>query len=685
VLPTVLTLAFLLVTKPSWRIVVFATLMLNGLFAMYAGMLPYAAAPAGALALVQLVRGELKILTALKLTGAVLLGTVFLNLGILGFLSSSLVGWAKIVGQTLQGQYFLDFLTERFFPTFFGLVSYPVAASYPQQWFGTDGVLAVMTVLTVLAAGALGVIFKRWATEEKNRSFVFFGLACAVIYGAVWFVYTFQRQYGYAVFKMSSWLQFVYVLPLGYGLDWTVIELRRRKPERHVLPLVVFGILVVLLAANIISSVRLTQLSLGKDPVNGFIVNNYEMSGNYDYLALEKKIGEIAKPDESIGISFVDAIQHEWISYYLRTLRLSWLSHYQIPGDDENLPDVITRRVVDYYGNIRTDHNMFFHGATDQYILTSSATHLNQEIVHQELPSPIFQDQTFRFFRATDCKNFLYTGRGWYRLEYPKTETESWLPKRYRWSAEGGEVYMLHASKPNAPYRLSFIALAGYGYPIKKRTIELWHNGQKFDEVMVDGGARVISKPFHPTGKVELLVLKVKEKVRPIPRTARLWNKEIPGDYRKLNILASEIRVFPEEAPFPGGPGHSDYQGNSFFEESLSFSGLMADRWVPEALSIRLPYLAESRSVEVQLSLPGESGYQYPLEFDVQINGQRFSARAEKPGLFTGLYVLEPRAAEVASAEIQIRPRSGFPTFNERNSEDEARRLSFRLESIRFR
>jgi len=682
VLPTVLTLAFLLVTNPSWRIVVFATLMLNGLFAMYAGMLPYAAAPAGALALVQLVRGELKITAALKLAGAVLLGTVFLNLGILGFLSSSLVGWAKIVGQTLQGQYFLDFLTERFFPTFFGLVSYPVAASYPQQWFGTNGVLVVMTVLTVLVAGALGVIFKRWVAEEKNRTFIFFGLSCVLIYGAVWFLYTFQRQYGYAVFKMSSWLQFIYVLPLGYGLDWTWTELRRRS--RGALPVTIFAILMVLLVGNLISSVRLTALSLGKDPVNGFIVNNYEMSGNYDYLRLEEKIAKTVKPGETIGISFVDAIQHEWISYYLRHFKLSWLGHYLIPGDDENLPDVLTRRVVDYYGNVRVDRNMFFHGATDQYILTTSPTHLNQEIVHQELPQPLFQDETFRFFRADQCKDFVYTGRGWYRLEYPKADLKSWLPQRYRWSGEGGEIYMLHAGKPNARYRLSFVALAGYGYPTKKRTIELWHNGQKFDDVVVDGGARIVSQPFHPTGDVELLVLKVKESVRPIPRTARLWNKEIPGDYRKLNILASDIRVYPADAPRVSGQARADYHGNALFEGSLSFSGLMADRWVRENLSIQLPMPVGSRNLELRLLLPGQNGYQYPLEFDVIVNGQLSAVRVEREGMFTGTYPIAASPGAPSTAEIQIRPRSGFPTFDERNSEDDVRRLTFRLESIRF-
>jgi hypothetical protein len=243
---------------------------------------------------------------------------------------------------------------------------------------------------------------------------------------------------------------------------------------------------------------------------------------------------------------------------------------------------------------------------------------------------------------------------------------------------------MLHAAKPTAPYRLSFVALAGFGYPTKKRTIELWHNGQKFDEVVVDGGARIISQPFHPKGDVELLVLKVKERVRPIPRTARLWNKEIPGDYHKLNILASDIKVYPADAPKVSGQARADYQGNALFEDSLSFSGLMADRWVRENLSIQLPVPGGSRTVEIRLSLPG-GGYQYPLDLDVLVNSQQSAVRVEKEGLFTGNYPVPSGTGALSTAEIQIRPRAGFPTFNESNSEDDVRRLTFRLESIRFR
>jgi hypothetical protein len=53
-----------------------------------------------------------------------------------------------------------------------------------------------------------------------------------------------------------------------------------------------------------------------------------------------------------------------------------------------------------------------------------------------------------------------------------------------------------------------------------------------------------------------------------------------------------------------------------------SFS-LMVDRWVRERLSIHMSMPAGSRSVELRLSLPGQSGYQYPLEFDVIVDGQQ--------------------------------------------------------------
>ena len=168
---------------------------------------------------------------------------------------------------------------------------------------------------------------------------------------------------------------------------------------------------------------------------------------------------------------------------------------------------------------------------------------------------------------------------------------------------------MLHAAYPNQPYRLSFVAVAGYGYPKKVRTVELWHNGQKFDDVVVDGAAKVISKPFYPTGDVQLLVMKVKEQVRPIPRTARLWNKEIPGDYRKLNVLAAGIKVYPPVQPAYEGSTLADFQGASLFEHSLTFNGLMADRWVRQTLAIQLPYPLGSNSLELELNLPAVPGF----------------------------------------------------------------------------
>jgi hypothetical protein len=111
----------------------------------------------------------------------------------------------------------------------------------------------------------------------------------------------------------------------------------------------------------------------------------------------------------------------------------------------------------------------------------------------------------------------------------------------------------------------------------------------------------------------------------------------------------------------------------------------MADRWVREHLSIQLPLPVGSRSVELQLHFPGEAGYRYPLGLDIIVNGEQKPLRVEKQGALTASYPMPPAEGSVVTAEIQIRPRSGFPTFDERNSEDEVRRLSFRLESIRFR
>jgi hypothetical protein len=464
-----------------------------------------------------------------------------------------------------------------------------------------------------------------------------------VIYFAVWYVYTFPRPYGYALFKMCSWLQFMYAMPLAYALDQAPIWAQRWTGLRRWAARGVFTVAAFAVAANALSTIHMTRLSLGRDTEHGLIVNLYQMSGNYDYLELADRLRERVKPSESVGLSFVDSIQNEWVSYYLRDYRTSLLSHYVIPADDENLPGIIFRWVTDYYGNSNLDFNYYFHGATDDYYLTWSDRHVNRDIVDRRLPPPLCENDTFRLQRAVDCPAFIYTGRGWYRLEF-RHYWDFWWPDRFRWTAEGGEIYMLRG-RAGEPYRLSFYGHVGHGLKSESRTAELWHNTKKFDEVTVTGAGRVVSKPFYSSGGVDLLVIKLKERVRPLPRSVRLWNKDIPGDYRRLNLMVADVRVFPPDEPVPE-PSTYSLHGDDLLEQSYAFDGLQPNRWAGRSMSMTLKRAPWARGLTLNVFVPGIPSFRFPYTLEATIDGQRHLAVIPRAGPFRTTLPLGPPRAD---------------------------------------
>lgn len=683
VLPVVLACLYLLVTKSSWRILVLSTLLVNSLYVMYAAMVPYAAAPIGVVALYLVFRKELSLFKATAIALGIAFTTLILNLGNLKFLAGALLGWSKIVTLSLQGQYFIDFLTERFFPIFFGLVSYPIGSSLLALAVG-DHLVYIMPVLIAVTLIALTLAASHWIRSNENKSILALGLGTVVVYGAVWYLYTFHRQYGYAVFKMSSWLQFIYVLPLGFGLDLSVRKVFSPNARgKRLSSQVLLACLAMIIVANLMSSYQLLKYSLGRDPVRGFIVNSYDMSGNHDYLSLASDIGKLVRRDQSVGISFVDSIQHEWISYYLREFKVSWLGHYLIPGDDENLPDIVTRRVADYYGNVGIDRNFYFNGATDDFYLTWNEAHTNKEILAQRLPEPLWQNHTFRLFKASDCPDFVFLGRGWYRLEFPIKGLNYWLPERLRWTAEGGEIYLLRASRPGEPYRLSFVGVVGHGLNSSKRTIELWHNTQKFDEFQIDVAARVLSEPFFPTAGADRLVIKVKESVRPIERRYRLWNHSVPGDYRRLNLMGSQIRVVPPGvSPVAAAPYVSRLEGSLLFSESVRFNGLHLDRWIGESAVLAYHRPDGASQLILNLTVPDHKGLTLPLKISVWVNqSTKQIVTPAKPGPLKIVVPLDPSATPLT--EIGLRAERSFVPDGV-DMEDQPVRISVRLESVEF-
>lgn len=685
-LPLVLTAVWLMLTRPGPGTLAYCALLANGLFVNYFAMLPYTLAPAAPLWLYLVFTRRLPLRTALLLV----LGFVAISAGLVaGNLPATIESmrmWLGVIGQSLQGQYFLDFLTESFFSYFFGVYNYQ-ASPWAVRLMGQITSRVVGFAVAMACVAVLFWALRRWTRDNPHAERRIFVLSTLLIYTAVWALYSFSKQYGYAVFKMSSWLQFVLIPFMAYAIHAVMAD--RAAPGRgvraralSVAATVVLGLYVVL---NVAANVQYAYNGLGRNKDTGYIVNHFGMSGNHDFFELRDAVARHVKPTESIGMLFTDSIRNWWTSYYIRDFRQSFLSHYLMPGDDENLPDIETNVVVDYYGNVEKLRNDYFHGgASDQFILTWNKGDLNRDIVPTDYAArPVWENGSFRLFRAADLQDLLFTGRGYYRLEYFKPITEYFFPEVLRWSADGGEFFVLRPSRRGQPYRLSFDAIVGYEYPNDTRTLEFFQDGKKFGEVSVTHSSRVLSPPFVPRDGVTKLVVHIKEKNKPLPRPFALWNKEIPADYRRMNISFSGARLVLPDAP-PASPAPELGRKVAFLpllRSAEQFNGFQLDGWTGDMAQVTLAAPQGARSVEVTGLAPGNMGFKFPYRLAIDVNGRRTEAVLPAPGEFT---LAAPLEGAGGLATVTIHPGESRE-LGEVNIRHKVMRRSLRIDSLTFR
>jgi len=218
-----------------------------------------------------------------------------------------------------------------------------------------------------------------------------------------------------------------------------------------------------------------------------------------------------------------------------------------------------------------------------------------------------------------------------------------------RWTAEGGEFLLLNASRPGEPHRLTFVAVAGSKREMA-RHLEIWFNGRLVDEVVVQGAARVLSKPFFPTGGFDKLVVKSRERVEVEPRNFGLWNRHIAIDQRHLNMLFADARIVREgESPAAVGPG--SLSAKEIIDRSREFGGLTLDGWAAPRLRIALPLAAGATRARLRLEVPGWARYTLPLRLVATVNG----ARSEHELPAAGAHQLDwPLAADARELDLRL-------------------------------
>jgi hypothetical protein len=671
-MPLGLAIGFLAVRTRDWRLLLLAVLTLDAIFWIYVAILPYVGAPLAAYALYDLLRNRRGALRWLALAAGVFAASLLaIHLGMARESRQLVADIVGLLGRANRSVY-VDFLTEMSLPYSVGLSSYPLGSSLPMTAARVPSASLVGFAMWYVAAAMLVLAFyfralAAWARRAapEPRAFV---LATVAIYLAVWLYFNFVSLYGYAIFKMASWLQFLFVPVIAYGLVRFVAERGDRSAVGRLDTAAAAVIGTVLVVANLVSSMDFDLKGLGHDREKGAIVNSYGIGGNPDYPQLEPALARTLPPGAVVAIAAPDFIANLWTAYYVIRggMKASFISHDDFPDEDVVLPDVRTGLVTNSANNTAV-YKPRYHAQRPPYLLLEGPENLNREINDtQPAVAPLWSNGTFVLAEADKARDVLVTRRGFYRLEYFDPERYGWWwPDRMRWTPQGGEFLLIHASRPGEPHRLSFVAIAGKEREVA-RHIEVFLNGEKFDEQVVNTAARVVTKPFRPTGGVDRIVVKVRERVGLAPRNFGLWNRHIATDQRYLNLVVTQARILRGDEPARAAAA-GKLTSRDIIDRSREFNGLSLDGWGSPALRVVLPVRDGAARARLRVQVPGWANFRFPLHVEAQVNGKRHAHDLAAAGAQVLEWPLEAGARELSLAldsgqSVQV-PGSGAATF----------------------
>jgi hypothetical protein len=211
--------------------------------------------------------------------------------------------------------------------------------------------------------------------------------------------------------------------------------------------------------------------------------------------------------------------------------------------------------------------------------------------------------------------------------------------------------------------------------------IELWHDGTRFDEIEMRSAARVVSRPFYPTGQVNRLVIRVRESVNQLRRDFSLWNKDVPGDHRRLNLLVSEVRVQPPGVR-SGTPAPRRLSGEMLFVASTSFNGIQPNRWVAGTFSLSYRRPPGSERVALSVLVPYHRRLHFPMTLIGTLDGRPFRIEVAQPGSVRSVLSLGPPSPD---GLVSIQAGVGQEYLPDtQDAENHPIYESFRLESVAF-
>jgi hypothetical protein len=534
-------------------------------------------------------------------------------------------------------------LTERGLPFFWGL------------WLPFGGKVAFFknAVAQICAGLAVsGVLFLGLGLAAWRRLAGICGdYICGVtaLLGLI-LLYTVTGNGGYGAFKIFAWIHPLVIAALSASMvgSWQWLRLHGYR----VLSAVPVCVLSTYAAFNVGNSLHMGLDSLGGAQAT---LDNAPRLQLKDFRELQ----DVADKWGSAGIVVVlpDFVTQDWLVPFFRHSVTELFPQVHIDVEDSS-------------PRLSRDP------PTGKYVL--HWTDDSQELSGLPVNAAVWRNDKFALTPLKSIRDAMVFGQGWYRKESIYRSPLEWQ-HHFRWLRKRGEILVLNPSP--TPKRVLMNLLAGYSSSSSTRHIDLYLNGEKFDEIDFRAQIRVLTRQFKVPGPWSQIEFAVREDATPQPREYALWNRWVPADSRSLNVAVSELSILDSN------------QVDTLVESSIDFrpgekndrlaNGVFPDGWIGESADFVLRVPPHVRALEIDGTVPGVSCFVFPYQAALSLDGVHIQGiRVEKPGEFR-LRIPLRKAGLVAGRSVRL-TMGPLSTFSGRTLgiNDDSRSLSFRLSRV---
>lgn len=628
-IPLAISFAYLALRERNLALVCLTVLIVSGIFWLYVMALPYVLAPVGLFLLVSTVKlGKSYVKWLFLAIGCAFIVLTIVHGPIITLSTHFIMDLRNLLNKVVFESYlYLDFLTEDVLSYANGLTSFPLSQS---MLFHKVPMISayLLFLISIILGGIYFISVRLWSkTVSSNATTIF--LCMITTYIIVWINYTFFNRYGYASFKMISWLQFLAVPFFAWSIIYFVEKISKMKVRAE--PRLIYYVALLLLipgyvGLNLMSDIDYAMKSYGHDRYYGSLINSYGVANNKDYPKLPLVLKNQIPTGSSVATVFSDCIENLWVAYYLDKLgaQVRIVSHELLPLDDAYLPDMKSRKFVDFRGEEQFSEQKYFHSGEADYYLLPGQGSWNKDIVENgQLILPQWSNASFALYRKEDIKDLVVIGSGFFRVEYMNRDKINWWwPKEFRWTSEGGEIFHLFPSLPGQPYQIKLSVISGLGLADGRRTLEFWNNGKKFDEIPINGVAKIVSKPYEPIEGFNRLVIRVKEPPMLDSSRKGLWNRDLPRRSRQISLLVSNVNLTHEVSePSSNWVVNEHIEAKQMFDMFDTFNGFNVDGWVRDRAELSMTPPFSAAVLQLNISVPGWLGFKFPYMVKFILNG----------------------------------------------------------------